>query len=67
MNTKVVVDKSKCVGHAQCNATAPSVYPLDDDGYVEITEVALDGDRVAAARNGAAACPERAIAVTSAE
>ncbi|HVV30533.1 MAG TPA: ferredoxin [Mycobacteriales bacterium] len=61
---KVNVDQSKCQGHAQCNANAPEVYQLDDDGYI-----AFDGDidiapgNEDAARRGAAACPERVLTV----
>ena len=46
-----------------CNAVAPAVYPLDDDGYVAIEFADLDeGDR-AAAQLGAETCPERAISI----
>ena len=61
---RATVDTTKCVGHARCNATAPEVYDLDDDGYV----VAPDGEVPAVlegqARQGADACPERALTVT---
>ena len=60
---RAIVDTAKCVGHARCNATAPEVYELDDDGYV----VPPRGDVPAAlenqARAGADACPERALTV----
>ena len=45
---RISVDQGKCAGHARCFATAPEVYPIDDE---------LAGQ----ARLGAAACPERAI------
>jgi ferredoxin len=52
------------VGHARCNATAPDVYDLDDDGYV----VPFDGEVPAAleprALAGSRACPERALTVS---
>lgn len=61
---RVTVDPARCVGHARCNATAPDVYDLDDDGYV----VAFDGEVPAAleprARAGRDACPERALTVS---
>lgn len=57
------VDKTRCQGHAMCNAVAPTVYPLDDDGYVAIDFAEVDeGDR-AAALLGAETCPERAISI----
>jgi ferredoxin len=62
---KVTVDRSLCVGHARCFAASPDVFDIDDLGYVVINETndvptQLEG----AARDGAAACPERAIAIT---
>jgi ferredoxin len=60
----VSVDPAKCTGHAQCNAAAPSVYTLDDDGYSSIgQDRAVPPDLAAAARRGAANCPERAITI----
>jgi ferredoxin len=58
---KIVVDKSKCTGHARCAATAPEVYGLDDLGYVEFSEKEVPAGSEDTARAGAAACPERAI------
>ena len=61
---RVTVDPARCVGHARCNATAPDVYDLDDDGYA----VPLDGEVPAAlevrTQAGADACPERALTVS---
>jgi ferredoxin len=58
---RATVDPTKCVGHARCNAQAPEVFDLDDDGYV----VAPDGEVPAVleerARAGVDACPERAL------
>jgi ferredoxin len=62
---KVSVDLAKCTGHARCNAVAPEVYQLDDDGYCVIklahVPVGLEGQ----AKEGADVCPERAIQVES--
>lgn len=61
---RVEVDTSKCVGHGMCNATAPEVYDLDDDGYclIKVAEVAAALQKQA--REGADSCPEQAITVT---
>jgi ferredoxin len=60
---RITVDTAACVGHARCNAVAPDVYDLDDEGYAQ----PFDGDVPPAlepqAREGADACPERAIAL----
>ena len=60
---KVQVDSSKCAGHARCNAIAPLVYKLDDDGYCSITTEDVPPALEGKARDGAADCPERAISV----
>lgn len=60
---KIRVEKAQCVGNARCQAVAPQLYALDDDGYIatEGFDVAEGDER--AARNGARACPERIIFV----
>ncbi len=61
---KIAVDTEKCTGHARCNAAASVVYPLDSDGYCAVREITVTPGEEAAAREGAAACPERAISIT---
>ena len=58
---KVHLDKARCVGHAQCYAVDPDLFPIDDDGYsiLEPHDVA-PGDE-ARIRDGVAACPELAL------
>lgn len=60
---KITIDTRTCSGHARCAATAPDVFELDDNGYA----LPLDGQVRAGledlAREGAFACPERAITV----
>ncbi|BBX62590.1 hypothetical protein MSAS_17640 [Mycobacterium saskatchewanense] len=58
---KVIVDKDKCQGHAMCHAVAPSVYPIDDDGYVAIEAADVDEADRLPAMLGIETCPERAI------
>jgi ferredoxin len=61
---RITIDNSKCTGHGRCNATAPQVYPVDDDGYVALDgEVEVDDALLAQTEAGAAACPERAITI----
>jgi ferredoxin len=62
---KVTVDKSLCSGHARCHATSPEVFDIDDIGYVVVDETkAVPADLEDAARDGANACPERAITIS---
>lgn len=58
---KVRLEHSKCVGHAQCYAVDPDLFPIDDSGYsiLEPTEVRPEDEQ--RVRDGVAACPELAL------
>ncbi|MHA7653146.1 ferredoxin [Mycobacterium sp. ML4] len=58
---KVRLDRSKCVGHAQCYAVDPDLFPIDESGYsiLQDHEVAPRDEELI--RDGAASCPEMAI------
>ena len=59
---KVHVDPERCQGHGRCYALAPQVYEADDLGNgVEIGDGVVPESLQAAARLGAANCPESAI------
>jgi ferredoxin len=60
---KVRLDKSKCVGHAQCYAVDPRLFPIDDSGYsiLEAHEVEPGDEQLT--RDGVAACPELALSI----
>ena len=61
---RVGVDRSMCVGHAQCSAICPAVFSNDERGYAV---VAGDGEVPAgeeeAAQLAVDSCPEQAISV----
>jgi ferredoxin len=61
---KIHVDQKACTGHGRCNALAPELYELDDNGYCAVTTIDVAPERAQAARKGADACPEQAITVT---
>ena len=63
---RIVVDPEACTGHGRCWALAAEVYDADDDGYCATREREVPPELEAAARRGAAACPERAITVLDA-
>ena len=46
---KVRVEQSRCVGHAQCYAVDPEIFPIDDSGYSTPSRVTC------------ASCPEMAL------
>lgn len=58
---RVRLEKSKCVGHAQCFAMAPDLFPIDDLGYSTLEEHEVAPEDQPATRDGVAACPERAL------
>ena len=62
---KIEVDAALCSGHARCNAVAPEIYELDDNGFCAITTLDVAAEQEAAALRGAEACPERAITIVS--
>jgi ferredoxin len=62
---KIEVNSALCSGHARCNAAAPEIYELNDDGFCAITTLEVAPDQEAAAVKGAAACPERAITIVA--
>ena len=64
---KVRIEKAQCVGNARCQAVAPALYPLDDDGYIDTLGFDVTPGNEKAAVNGARACPERIIFVTEDE
>jgi ferredoxin len=60
---KVRVDTDRCTGHSRCNAVAPDVYQLDDDGFCVIVNEDVPAEFERQAREGADVCPERAIEI----
>ena len=60
---KIVIDRSRCTGHARCAAIDPELYILDDDGYIASDGFDVPEGKEASAKRGARACPERVISV----
>lgn len=60
---KITIDTQLCSGHARCAATAPDLFALDDSGYALPFDGEVPPQQEQAARDGAWACPERAITV----
>jgi ferredoxin len=63
VTVRILVEKGRCQGHAQCAALAPDLFVLDDLGYLALADVEVAEEKDAAARRGARACPERAITI----
>lgn len=62
---QVTVDRKKCMGYANCVATAPELFDLDDEGIAvvigELPDTPESEDR---ARRAARSCPASAIRAT---
>ena len=58
---RISLDSAKCAGHARCHAVDEKLFPIDELGYsiLESRDVAATDE--ALAREGVAACPERAL------
>jgi ferredoxin len=59
--TRIQLIPNGCVGHGQCNAVAPEVYGLDEDGYCVPQPGDVPAQLMSRAVDGAKSCPERAI------
>jgi ferredoxin len=58
---KVRLEQSKCVGHAQCYAVDPDLFPIDDSGYSILEAHQVNPGDEEKTRDGVAACPELAL------
>jgi ferredoxin len=61
---KIALDRSKCAGHALCNAVAAELFPLDDEGYSVLQPQIVAERNEQPARDGVASCPETALRLT---
>ena len=61
---RVMVDRRRCQGNAQCAVTAPLVFDTDDEGYAIVLNRGSvpDGEEHAAAA-AQRTCPEQAIVI----
>jgi ferredoxin len=52
-----------CNGHGVCHRFGPTVYALDEEGYVAVHLLEVPEAQAVEAWRGASVCPERAITV----
>lgn len=60
---KVRLEQSRCVGHAQCYAVNPDLFPIDDSGYSTLEDHDVAPGDEQDTRDGVAACPELALSL----
>jgi ferredoxin len=58
---RIATDHSKCTGNGLCAGTAPTVFDVSDDGYVEVLQDVPDAEFAVQVRRAAINCPTRAI------
>lgn len=58
---RVIVDRSRCQGHALCVMNAPGVFDLDDEGHARVLADPAPHGLDAEIRAAVGGCPERAI------
>ena len=64
---KIKIVRSRCAGHARCAALAPTLFALDQEGYIAVDGFDVPSGDEALAQRAARACPERAITFQSEE
>ena len=49
---KIRIDKAACVGNARCAAVAADLFPLDENGYIAVSEIDVPRGKEDLARRG---------------
>jgi ferredoxin len=60
---RVEIDKGKCAGHGRCNAVAPALFTLDDEGHVATSSFDATPEQEDDAEFAADSCPESVITI----
>lgn len=61
MTARVELDEVRCIVSGTCEALAPRLFRLDDEGILKVLIVALDEELVELAREAVRACPSGAL------
>ena len=61
--TRVEVDRDRCVGSGTCEALAPAVFEVDDDGVLAVVRAEPGEADLPDVRDAVTACPTRALAL----
>ena len=61
---RVHVDEQVCVGTGICEATAPDLFEIGDDGVSHVLRDDVPPELEAAAREAAENCPTRALTIS---
>ena len=61
--SRIEVDRDRCVGSGACEALAPEVFEVDDDGALLVHRPEPAEDELPEVRDAASACPARALSL----
>jgi ferredoxin len=61
--TRVEVDRERCVGSGTCEALAPDVFEVDDDGVLVVHRPQPAAAEVGDVEDAVQACPTRALSL----
>jgi len=63
---KVIVDDTRCQGHARCVFFAPEIFDIDDEGYagVKLGYETVPDEHQESVKKACANCPEQAIKIS---
>jgi ferredoxin len=61
---RVVLDRERCVGSGVCEALAPEVFEVGDDGIVTVLRPEPAAAEEDAVRDAVAQCPTGALSLT---
>ena len=59
--SRVEVDRDRCVGSGTCEALAPAVFEVDDEGVLAVLRPEPGADELADVGDAVTACPTRAL------
>ena len=60
---KIVVDYVKCTGLGMCEAEAPDLFEVQDDGSLTVLNDCPSADQLAAAQAAVDSCPTEALSL----
>jgi ferredoxin len=60
---KIVVDRVKCTGLGICEAKAPNVFEIDEDGSLLVLAEHVDPDQLDKVKAATEGCPTRALSL----
>jgi ferredoxin len=59
--SRIEVDRDRCVGSGTCEALAPDIFEVGDDGVLVVLRPEPGEDELSDVRDAVQACPTRAL------